>query len=302
MRAIARRAYGQARARARRAAMLSDPVVAAMAAAPAVTGVPGWRDLGPHDDGSATLALAYARLVDDHLVMRRAYPEARPALAALLQRHELENLKLLWRAAVRGAAPADWRGSWRPLGALQSIALESFDEGLTLASVRSALEATPYGELAAAALQSQGEDVAAAELAIDRFGTRLLASAHDRVPAEERSARRLLRAVIDHRDACVYQRARTTLGLSAAAAAAITTSVMSAVGRRVRDRTIDTQPHVGAIARRTLALEPFSLAVPLALVLLREEEVRRLLTLSEVRARHRPAAEARRAMEAARGQ
>ena len=58
-----------------------------------------------------------------------------------------------------------------------------------------------------------------------------------------------------------------------------------------------------ALARRVLAREPFSLAVPLALILLRDEEGRRLVTLSEVRARRLSAAAARRAMEAAfRGQ
>lgn len=285
MSAVACRAYGQARARARSAAILSAPAVTAMAAAPAITCLPDWRDLGPDDDGSATLALVYSRLVDDHLVMRRAYPEAREALAALLQPHELENLKLLWRAAVRGTAFADWRGSWRPLGVLQHIALEGVAGALTLASLPGLLKATPYGELAAAVRQSHGEDVAAAELAIDRFGTRLLASAHDRLPEPERSARRLLRAVIDRRDGLIEDRVCTT------------------VGRPFQGRPLGAQPSVGALARQILALEPFSLAVPLGLVLMREEEVRRLLTLSEVRARHRSAAEAWRAMEAAsRGQ
>ena len=281
MNAVARRAYGQARARARSAAILPGPAVTALAAAPAIPCLPDWRDLGPHDDGSATLALVYSRLVDDHLVMRRAYPEAREALAALLQLHELENLKLLWRAAVRGTAFAEWRGSWRPLGVLQHIALEGVAGALTLASLQRALKVTPYGELAAAVRQSHGEDVAAAELAIDRFGTRLLASAHDRLPGRERSARRLLRAVIDRRDALLEDR------------------VCTSIGRPFQGRLIDTRPRLAALARQILALEPFSLAVPLGLVLMREEEVRQLLTLSEVRARHRSAAEALRAMEAA---
>lgn len=285
MNAVAGRAYGQARARARRAAILSNPVVTAMATAPAITSLPGWRDLGPCDDGSVSLGLPYSRLVDDHLVMRRAYPEARDALAALLQRHELENLKLLWRAAVRGSGFADWRGSWRPLGVLQTIALESFGGALTPGSLPGALRATPYAKLAANTMQSHGEDVAAAELAIDRFGTQRLVSAHDRLPQPERSARTLLQAVIDRRVAVIDERVRMT------------------VGRPFQGCLIDTRSHIPALARRILALEPFSLAVPLALVLMREEEVRRLITLSEVRARHPSAAEARRAMEAAcRGQ
>ena len=285
MTGVARRAYGQARARARSAAILSHPVVTAMATAPAITGLPGWCELGPHDDGFVSLAVAYSRLVDDHLVMRRAYPEARGALAALLELHELENVKLVWRAAVRGIAWADWRGSWRPLGVLQTIALEWFGGTLTLASLPGALETTPYGELAATTMQSHGQDVAAAELAIDHFGTHQLASVHDRLPKPERSARRLLRAVLDRRDALIEERACTT------------------VGRPFHGRLSDTRPRLAALAGRIVALEPFSLAVPLALVLLREEEVRRLLTLAEVRARHLSPAEARRAMEAAsRGQ
>ena len=285
MTAVARRAYGQARARARSAAILSHPVVTAMATAPAITSLPGWRDLGPHDDGCVSLALVYSRLVDDHLVMRRAYPEAHGTLAALLELHELENLKLLWRAAVRGIALPDWRGSWRPLGVLQTLALEWFSGSLTLASLTVALRTTPYGELAATTMQSHGQDVAAAELAIDRFGTHRLVRARERLPGAERSARRLLRAVIDRRDALIDERACAT------------------VGRPFQGRLFANRPGITADARRILALEPFSLAVPLALILLREEEVRRLLTLSEVRARHLSPAEARRAMEAAsRGQ
>jgi vacuolar-type H+-ATPase subunit C/Vma6 len=299
MTAVARRAYGQARARARSATICSELAVLAVAAAPVLTRLPGWRDLEPADDGSATLALAYSRLVDDHLVMRHAYPEARGALAALLQLHELENLKLLWRAAVRGTALADWRGSWRPLGLLQRIALEWFADTLTLVSLAGALKGTPYRELAEATMQAHGEDVGAAELAIDRFGARTLAAAHDRLPEAERSARTLLRAVIDRRDALIGERARTALGLSAAAAALMAPSVLPGrPGRTLRGRT-DARPRVTVMARRILALEPFSLAVPLALVLMREEEVRQLVTLSEVRARHLTAVEARRAMEAA---
>ena len=74
------------------------------------------------------------------------------------------------------------------------------------------------------------------------------------------------------------------------------------LGRPWEDRR-NTRPDISALARGSLALEPFSLAIPLALVLMREEELRGLITLSEVRARHLSATEARRAMEAAsRGQ
>jgi vacuolar-type H+-ATPase subunit C/Vma6 len=299
MNAVASRAYGQARARARRAAILSEPVVIVMAGAPAVSRLPGWRDLGPADDGSAILALGYSRLVDDHVVMRRAYPEAREVLAALLQLHELENLKLLWRAAVRGTASTGWRGLWRPLGELQTIALESFAGGLTLPALTAALRPTPYAALAEAAIQAHGQDVAAAELAIDRFGTHRLASAHDRLPVSERSARTLLRAVIDRRDASMYQRARSTLGLTADAASVMITRAEHGGGRSVQSRLADQHPRITALTRRVLALEPFSLALPIALILLREDEVGRMITLSEVRARRLSPAEARRAMEAA---
>jgi vacuolar-type H+-ATPase subunit C/Vma6 len=285
MTAVARRAYGQARARGRAAAILSEPAVIAMAGAAAIGPLPGWRDLGPDDDGSTILAAAYSRLVDDHVVMRRAYPESRPALAALMQLHELENLKLLWRAVVRGTAMVDWRGSWRPLGVLQIVSPEWFTSALTVMGLTRALQATPYGELGTTLRRSHGHDVAAAELAIDRFGTHALASAHDRMPVVERSARRLLRAIVHRREALAHARASPT------------------VGRPIQRRLIDTQPNVAALARHVLSFEPFSFAVPLALILMREEEVRRLLTLSEVRARRLSPVAARHAMEAAcRGQ
>jgi hypothetical protein len=168
---------------------------------------------------------------------------------------------------------------------LQTISLDWFVGPLTLAALTGRLQATPYRELAAAARQSHGQDVAAAELAIDRFGTHTLVLAHDRLAVRERSARTLLRTIIDRRVALLDERASTTLRQS------------------VQGRSIVPQPRILALASRILALEPFSLAVPLALVLLRDGEVRRLLTLSEIRARHLSAVEARRAMEAAsRGQ
>jgi hypothetical protein len=70
-------------------------------------------------------------------------------------------------------------------------------------------------------------------------------------------------------------------------------------GRSVQSRLADQHPRITALTRRVLALEPFSLALPIALILLREDEVGRMITLSEVRARRLSPAEARRAMEAA---
>jgi vacuolar-type H+-ATPase subunit C/Vma6 len=290
MSAAARRAYGQARARARRAAILDPAEVTAMASAANVSQVPGWRELGSCDDGSTLLSIAYARLVDDYLAMQRAYPEARDALSALLQLHELENVKLLWRAAVRGVLREEWRGGWRPLGRLESLAVERFDAPLTLASLTAVLAPTSYGRVAGAVLRAHGGDLAAAELAFDRFGTEAVATVCRRTPRSEPSARQLLGAVVARRDALIYERARTRLAMDVQAAALMTTSGRAPDARR--------SVPLPALARRVMALEPFSLALPLALVLLREEEVRRLVTLSELRARHAPPAAAARALEA----
>jgi hypothetical protein len=290
------RAYGQARARARSADILTASELAGMAAAAAVTWT-GWRDLDVVDDGSGPLAVAYARLIGDYRVMRRAYPEAREALDALLQLHELENVKLVWRAAAREAPVETWRAAWRPLGELQRVALDRFTGLCSPTALVAALARTPYGAAAESALRAHGSDVAAVELALDRFGTQSVAAARDRLPAAEQTARTLLQAVIAARGALIDERTRTMVGLEAARAAVPLWSRTRHTGRRPRPVETRAAPPA-ALARWALALEPFSLAIPLALVLRREEEVRRLVTLSEVRARHAPAAEAARALAA----
>jgi hypothetical protein len=290
MTVVARRAFGQARARARCAGILGPLPLAAMATASTVDGFPGWRDPDPLDNGASIVGLAYARLVDDYHAMRRAYPEAGAPLTALLQLHELENVKLLWRVAVHGAPSAEWRGAWRPLGSLQSIDADRFAAPLSLPDLVAALAVTPYAEPAAASLRAHGLDLAAAEMAFDRFGSETVVAAHDHLPGTERSARALLLAVVGRRDRAVFNRAVTALGLEPTAAA-LTTMLG-------RPPTAQPPADVEALARRIVMLEPFSLGVPLALVLLREKETRGLVTVSELRARHAPRQEARRALEA----
>ena len=292
MTAAARRAYAQARTRARRGSILPPDAVTGLAAVEAVSSIPGWRDPGVADDGSAVVALVYARLVDDYALVIRTYPEAREALTALLRLHEIENVKLLWRAAVGGLPSSRWRPAWRPLGRLESVGADALPPRFAAADLAAALVRTPYGRIADRVLRAHGGDIAAAEVAFDRFASEAVASARARLPASERSARELLRLVLARRDAAIFQRATTTLGIAPDAAVS-----MTVLGRTPSRRPTDASRRV--LCGRVFAQEPFSLAVPIALVLRREDERRRLLTLAELRARLASPADVRRALEAA---
>jgi vacuolar-type H+-ATPase subunit C/Vma6 len=215
----------------------SLPSLSAMVTAPGIGPLPGWRDLGPLDDGASILNAVYRRLVDDYAAMSAAYPEARDALAALVQLHEVENIKLLWRAAVRRLAHRQWRASWRPLGPLQRIEAEDFTAPFSQIELVAALARTPYARPAEASLRAHGADVAAAELAFDRFGSSRVAAARDRLPRAERSARALLRAVIARRDATVFERAVTTLGVDSASAV-----LMTALGQALPIKSRERAP------------------------------------------------------------
>jgi hypothetical protein len=275
MTAAPRRAYAQARTRARRASILEPATIQALVAVPAIGAVRGWQDLRPSDDGLATLAAVYARLVGDYEVVIAAYPEARGALVALLRLHEIENVKLLWRAAARQAAPSEWRHCWRPLGRLAAVAADALRPGATPGELAAALAPTPYGAIAGEALRAHAADLAAAELAFDRFASQAVAAAATGLPARERSARALLYAVLAERDAALVERATATLGISAERARSLT--ALGALPRQVVDRR--------RLCRRCFATEPYALALPIALVLLREDECRQLVTLAERRAR-----------------
>jgi vacuolar-type H+-ATPase subunit C/Vma6 len=298
-----RRAYGLARIRARKSQLLDHDTLAALVAvdSPAST-VPGWRDLDVNDDGSFLIALVYGRLVGHYDVALRAYPEAGATLRALVGFHEIENVKLLWRAAIRQVPFAEWRTCWRPLGPLATVAIDEYRSLASLRQLIAGLADTPYGELVDAEFRAHAQDLAAIEIGFDRKASEAALTAVEGLPHREGAARDLVRTVIRERDVALAVRVVGMLGVSPERAAAMT----SVLGAEVGPQGIREVSAHHAVARRAMRMvrrracrrafldDPFSLAPPIALALLCEDEARALLSLAEVRARHLSAVDVRR--------
>lgn len=144
----------------------------------------------------------FARLVEDYARALRSMPGDAEPLSSLLARHELENLKLVYRACVRSLPRARVAPWWRPLGALAVLDAAAWQEVRALPQMIEAAKRTPYRT--AVAMLAQAADPAMAELGLDRFATQRIAAA---ARASERDVAALLLAVVRERDAEVRRRA-----------------------------------------------------------------------------------------------
>ncbi len=320
-------AYGYARARARKSRVIPAAVLVGLVTAdqPALT-IPGWRDVENDHDAAALVSLLYARLIDDYVTMIRAYPAARRVLLALARLHELENVKLAWRVALGSVPPGQWRDCWRPMGALETISrtvCESSPQHVARAFV-----GTPYEAIAEVVSSAHPGDLAAAEIAFDRWGSRELADATRALPESEGAARDLLWRIVRERDTALMERAVGPLGLAPESAARMTTILADELGAIGIRRFAEWSAESGAplplppritgsrspvrtfaevlsrmrasrrkVCKRVFLGPPFCLAPPIALVLLREDEVRGLSSVAELRARRASAATAARVLD-----
>ncbi|MBI3403045.1 MAG: V-type ATPase subunit [Acidobacteria bacterium] len=286
-------AYGNARVRARKSRLVPAPVLRSLVTAdqPALT-VEGWRDLASAADAPALLALVYGRLIGDYVMAIRAFPAARAVLQALARLHELENLKLAWRAVLRRAPPAAWRDAWRPMGALETVRRQECDAVATVRQLAAVLGATPYAAIAHRVAAAHADDLAAAELTLDRWGSGALAAAALALPPRERRARDLACLVVRERDAAMMVRAIRVLGVDPLLAPRMCALPV----REPRgERRIRAARRLAC--RRAFFGDPFTLAPPLALVLAREDEARTLLSVAELRARRATPAMAARVLD-----
>ena len=243
-------AYANARMRARKARLLGRDALVHLAVSerPAAV-VDGWRDLVSESDGGELLASVYARLMAEYACVARACPAAERVVVALARRHEIENVKLVWRAAVRGRAFVDWQASWRPLGAFETVTRDACRGAATLPALAGVLSHTPFRAIADVVSRVHPRDLAAAAAAFDRWVVREMAVAADALPPTESMTRRLLAvAVSTERDA---------------------------TARRRRD----------SLCQRAFRAAPYSLAPLVAYLLMRDAEARALLAVAEARAR-----------------
>jgi hypothetical protein len=249
-------------------------------------------------------------LVRWYAIVLRMYPAARPLVTWMLRLHEIENLKLLWRAALRGRPPM--RACWRPLEPLGTVTFES-RASLPEALVHR-LSRTPYGAIARTLLRSHAADLPAAEIGLDRWAWTGLFDEAAALPPREAAALRLVRLLILEHDLDLLRRG-TSFGL-AADLVAKSTVVLSREGRiATLARTASWRPGEGPLARvlppavlrlsagaagwddvlrdvrqarlracrRAFVGWPFELAPPVAVLMLRDAQSRAAMSLAAAR-------------------
>ncbi len=250
-------AYGHARIRACRSRLLTREE-----AAPLFTA---------SDDASIQRVLAaldlehpFGRLLRVYRTAIRGYGHAAPLFRALLRLHEIENVKLLWRVAIARQHHDRIARLWLDLGDLATVAI--LDPG-TPGELAKELAKTPYAAIAATVARVHEGDLAAAELAFDRWASQQLLGENARLPRRESLTRRLIASVLEERDAQLPARGATWFGL---------TSVVS----HQTDITALRQERL-RLCRRAFVGDPFLLAPPVAVILLAEAELRAVRALVE---------------------
>jgi hypothetical protein len=298
-------AYANARVRARKSPLFDDRMLRQLrAAAPAADAAPREMPL-PGD--------RFRRLLDCYGLVIRAYPAGVPLFRALVRLHEIENLKLAWRARIHSRTPEQWMPLWRPLGALEIIRREECRDRASLPDLVYSLRSTPYHGIADAVLRAHAADLAASELAFDRWASASVASAAAGLRRTESAARELALWVVRERDLNLLRRGVPAFQLSADAVVGSLVvlprelppgelgrlATWSAESGRLLSRwprgwragpdlPADWDGLLLAIrsarrraCRRAFLASPYCLAPPMALLLFHEEEVRVLESLRE---------------------
>jgi hypothetical protein len=253
----------------------------------------------------------FGRLLDDYGRILEDYPSGRPLVAALLARHEVENLKLGWRALSRRLPPARWTRLWRPFGRLETIPIDSWSEASSLAAAVRSTERTPFGSAARETFEAHADDGPAAELSLDRAAFGRIAEEAENLPRCETVARRLALSLVFERDLDAFHRSVAFSGLSPELAGAATIRLARSVtpgalsrlaewtsgplpidGRLFRgilpaDRAISGWDALAMAIRRARVADcrqaflgpPFRIGPAVAFLLLREAEARALTAL-----------------------
>jgi len=309
-----RLSFGNARMRARKSRLRNARDARRLRSIPGVASFAEALGLAPVTGEPELERALFDRLLDDYRRVLEDYPPGRPLLRALLARHEVENLKLGWRAVARRLPSDRWVRLWRPLGHLETLPLESWSEASSLADAVRDTGRTPFGPIARETLQAHGDDEAAAELCLDRFTFARIAEEAARLPRRETAARRLAMSLVYERDFDAFRRSIVFSGLSPELAGAATvrlgdvlptealprlaawTSGPLPFDRRLfrgvlpADRAIPDWDALRlairrervAACRRAFAGPPFRVGPAVAFLLLREAETRALTALGSL--------------------
>ena len=181
--------------------------------------------------------------------------EMQRVLDALELRDPMVRLRRVYDTAIRGY----------PHGAALFRALLGLHE---IEDVKRGGAVSPaYTQIVKTVKNIHGNDVAAAELAFDRWASQRVREEAQKLPHREALARQLAEAVIRERDAQLQLRGAKWYGLTSIKSEAIDIAGL----RRERLR----------LCRRAFVGSPFLLAPALAVILLAEEEVRAIRALVE---------------------
>lgn len=268
---------------------------------------------GVEPDGRAVSGdpdVVFPPLVPWYAIVMKMYPAARPLVTWMLRLHEIENLKLLWRAALRGRPPI--AACWRPLEPLGTVTFQP--RASTPEELVHRLARTPYGAIARTLLRSHPGDLPAAEIGLDRWAWTGLYDEAMRLPAREAAARRLVLLLIREHDLDLLRRG-TSFGLDADLVAK-STVVLSRECRTSRLAAVASwQPSDGPLSRvlpprvarisngaagwddvvlgvrrarlracqRAFVGWPFELAPAIAALLLRDAQARAAMSLAAAR-------------------
>jgi ATP synthase C subunit len=266
----ARFAFGNARLRAMKSRLLGPEDGPALRAAPSLAALAGALGAAPPAGLRPFRLELFGSLVRDYAKVIASYPRGGGLFRALIGLHEIENLKLAWRAHGRGLAPGGWAPFWRPLGALAVLDLESFRHASSVREAAALARGTPYERAVAEALIAQDKDPAVAELTLDRFATRRLAEEVRRLPRRESVARDLALSVVREREEDAASRRELSGRPDAPRAGKVSRQGLGAL-RRLRRQA----------CRAAFLGPPLTLAAPVAYLLLREEEVRAVAALAQ---------------------
>jgi vacuolar-type H+-ATPase subunit C/Vma6 len=305
--------FGNARVRALRSRLLSGADAFRLRSATTLSALAQAVGLEPVPAGPAQFARGiWPRFIDDCQKVRSSFRRGPQILAALIGVWEVENLKLAWRARSRGAPPS-WVELWRPFGSVESLPLDPWREAASLAEAVAACDGSPWGGAAKEALAAHGRDPHAAELALDRYAWRRLGEEARQLPRSERRAQRLVRDLVEERDWNTIGRGVGVFGWSPDVALAMAVELPRRFRSRELRPALEWRPADGplgrrlprslslrdpgvlgwddwisalrrhrlAASRRAFRRSPFGLAAAIALLLLRNAEVRALVALAE---------------------
>jgi hypothetical protein len=244
-------------------------------------------------------------LVGVYVTVGRMYRAARPLVTALFRLHEIENIKLLWRAAVRGRAPLT--ECWRPLEPLATVTFA--ERPLAPADLVQRLSTTPYRHIARALFRGHAGDLPAVEMGLDRWAWQAVRDESGRLSRGEQRTRELVRLLIIEHDLDLLRRGRD-FGLDADLVAKATivlarehgvAALMGAVSAPVSGLASVLPPRLARLTgeprnwddavaalrrarlrqcRRSFSGWPYQLAPAIALLLLRDAQARAMMAVS----------------------